>query len=52
MTKVEKLRLKMKEMGLDAVLVLDELNQRYLSDFAFTDGFFISPYILNIFFSC
>ena len=39
MTKVEKLRIKMKEMGLDAVLVLDELNQRYLSDFAFTDGF-------------
>ena len=39
MNKVEKLRIKMREEGLDAVLVLDELNQRYLSDFAFTDGF-------------
>ena len=28
----------MSEMGLDAVLVLDELNQHYLSEFAFTDG--------------
>lgn len=39
MKKIEKLRKKMAELGVDAVLVLDELNQRYLSDFAFTDGF-------------
>lgn len=38
MTKLEKLRNKMKEIGVDAIFVLDELNQRYLSDFAFTDG--------------
>ncbi len=28
----------MNELGLDAVIVLDELNQHYLSEFAFTDG--------------
>ena len=28
----------MAEMFLDAVIVLDELNQHYLSEFAFTDG--------------
>ncbi len=39
MTKLEKLRRQMKAEGLDAVIVYDELNQRYLSDFAFTDGF-------------
>ena len=39
MKKLEKLRIKMAELGVDAVLVLDELNQRYLSDFAFTDGY-------------
>ena len=39
MTKLEKLRAAMNERGVDAVIVLDELNQRYLSDFAFTDGF-------------
>lgn len=38
MDKLFKLRAKMKEQGLDAVIVLDELNARYLSDFAFTDG--------------
>lgn len=38
MTKLEKLRNEMNNRGLDAVLVLDELNQHYLSDFAFTDG--------------
>jgi Xaa-Pro aminopeptidase len=31
----------MKEMSVDAVLVLDELNQHYLSGFAFTDGFLL-----------
>ena len=39
MKKIEKLREKMRCEGIEAVLVLDELNQRYLSDFAFTDGF-------------
>ena len=39
MTKIEKLRTAMKANDLDAVIVFDELNQRYLSDFAFTDGF-------------
>lgn len=38
MTKLEKLRAAMKDIGVDAVVVLDELNQHYLSDFAFTDG--------------
>ena len=41
MSKLLKLRNKMKEIGVDAVLVLDELNQHYLSDFAFTDGFLL-----------
>ena len=36
--RVTKLRNKMTEMGIDAVIVLDELNQHYLSEFAFTDG--------------
>ena len=38
MTALEKLRIKMKDNGLDAVIIYDELNQRYLSKFAFTDG--------------
>ncbi len=38
MTKLEKLRKALRAKGIDAVLVLDELNQRYLADFAFTDG--------------
>ena len=36
--KLKKLRSFMKEKDIDAVLVLDELNQHYLSEFAFTDG--------------
>lgn len=39
MKKIEKLRASMAERGVDAIIVFDELNQRYLSDFAFTDGF-------------
>lgn len=39
MSKLSILRKNMKEKGIDALIVLDELNQRYLSDFAFTDGF-------------
>ncbi len=38
MTKLEKLRNMLSEKGIDSVIILDELNQRYLSDFAFTDG--------------
>ena len=41
MSKLLKLRNKMKEMSVDAVLVLNELNQHYLSRFAFTDGFLL-----------
>ena len=37
--RLAKLRQKMSEMSLDAVIVFDELNQHYLSEFAFTDGF-------------
>lgn len=37
--KLNRLRNKMNELSVDAVLVLDELNQHYLSEFAFTDGF-------------
>ncbi len=37
--RLTKLRNKMNEIGVDAVIVLDELNQHYLSEFAFTDGF-------------
>ncbi len=36
--RLTKLRNKMTELNVDAVLVLDELNQHYLSEFAFTDG--------------
>ena len=36
--RVTKLRNKMAELAVDAVLVLNELNQHYLSEFAFTDG--------------
>ena len=38
MTKLSRLREKMNILGVDAVLILDELNQQYLSEFAFTDG--------------
>ena len=38
MTKLEKLRAAIKKEGIDAVVIFDELNQRYLSDFSFTDG--------------
>lgn len=41
MTKLEKLRELMKKEKVDSVIILDELNQRYLSDFAFTDGFLL-----------
>ncbi len=38
MTKLEKLRSSLKEKGIDAVVVLDPLNIRYLCDFSFHDG--------------
>ncbi len=41
MSRLSKLRSKMAEMSLDAVIVFDELNQHYLSEFAFTDGFLL-----------
>jgi len=41
MTKLDKLREKFSALGVDAVLIHNELNQRYLTDFAFTDGFLL-----------
>ena len=41
MSKLQRLRTNMKNKGVDALIVLDELNQHYLSDFAFTDGFLL-----------
>lgn len=38
MTKIKKLRDALIQKGADAVIIYDELNQRYLSEFAFTDG--------------
>ena len=38
MNNAEKIRQKLGESGLDAVLITDEKNQRYASGFAFTDG--------------
>ncbi len=38
MTRVEKIREALSEKGIDALIVLDELNQQYLSGFSFTDG--------------
>lgn len=38
MSRVQKIRQTLKEQGIDALVVLDELNQHYLSGFAFTDG--------------
>ncbi len=41
MTKLDKLRNEMKSKGIEAVVIFDELNQKYLSDFAFTDGLLV-----------
>ena len=38
MTRLEKLRLKMAEKNIDAVIIYSEYNQLYLSEFSFTDG--------------
>ena len=39
MTKLERLREQMKAQGVDAFICLDELNQKYLCEFAYTDGY-------------
>ena len=39
MTKLTRLREQMQARGMDAFICLDELNQKYLSGFAFTDGY-------------
>ena len=36
----------MSEEKIDAILIFDELNQRYLSDFAFSDGIPLNPGVL------
>ncbi len=41
MNKLEQLRSHMKEQGVDAFICLDELNQKYLCGFAFTDGYLL-----------
>ena len=41
MNKLQKLRDRLKAAELDAIIVLDELNQHYLSDFSFTDGLLV-----------
>ncbi len=41
MDKISLLRKKMSESGIDAVIITDELNQHYLTDFSFTDGFLL-----------
>ncbi len=38
MSRIKKLREKMSELKIDAVIIFDELNQRYFSEIAFTDG--------------
>ena len=38
MTRLEKIRNKLTELGLDGAIILNEINQHYLSGFAFTDG--------------
>lgn len=39
MNRLEKLRIAMKDKGVDGLLVFDEKNQRYLSEFNFSDGY-------------
>ena len=38
MKRLERFREKLKKLGIDGAIVLNELNQHYLSGFAFTDG--------------
>ncbi len=39
MKRIDKLRASMREAGIEGLLVFDPLNQRYLSEFAFSDGY-------------
>ena len=41
MTKLKKLQKIMKEKNIEGVLVSSELNQQYVSSFAYTDGYII-----------
>ena len=41
MDKISLLRDKMKQNGFDAVIVSEEINQRYLSEFHFSDGYIL-----------
>lgn len=41
MSRLEKLRSAMETAGLDSVLITSEINQKYLSRFAFTDGYLL-----------
>ncbi|MBO5010807.1 MAG: aminopeptidase P family protein [Clostridia bacterium] len=41
MNQLVKLRIKLSEAGLDGAIIFDELNQRYLTRFAFSDGFLL-----------
>ena len=41
MNRLNQIRNKLAELGLDALLVYDELNLKYLSEFEFSDGFLI-----------
>ncbi len=38
MSRIDKIRARIREMGLDAVLIIDELNAQYATNFAFSDG--------------
>ena len=52
MNHMKKLRTALSERGIDALLVLDELNQHYLSGFAFTDGFLLIAPVASSCFIC
>ncbi len=41
MSKLEIIRSKLRELNIDALLVYDEINQRYFSEFEFSDGFLV-----------
>ncbi len=41
MSHIERLQAAMKENGTEAILISSEINQRYLSNFAYTDGFML-----------
>ena len=41
MDKLKRLREELSKKGIDGVIILDELNQYYLSDFQFSDGLLV-----------